>query len=150
MRHTLAGHASWARARWPEPSTPTDTGAANAICPRHHAARPAGTKIRDVAPVDQRRERAGLQVDQRDEIARAHTFGRVLCFRRAEFVGMIGGKQDAHPATAKAGGEARRNNGLARRLVAKDLLQKDDAVAIGQDPADGLVVMNTVMSSTSR
>ncbi len=103
-------------------------------------ARPAGTEIRDVAPVDQRRERAGLHVDQRGEIARAHAFDRVLCFRRAEFVGMIGGKQDAHPATAQAGGEARRNNGLARRLVAKDLLQKADAVAVGKDPANRLVV----------
>jgi hypothetical protein len=107
---------------------------------RHHAARPAGAEVGDVAPVDQRRERAGREVEQRDEIARTDAFDGVVGFGCAEPVGMIGGEQDAHPAATKAGGEARRNDGVARRFMAKDVFQESDAVAIAQDAADRMMI----------
>jgi hypothetical protein len=60
---------------------------------------------------------------------------------------MIGGEQDAHPATREAGGESRRDDGFARRFVAKDIFEQIDAVAIAQDAADRMI---TVTSTTPR
>jgi hypothetical protein len=107
---------------------------------RHHAAHPAGAEVGDVSPVDQRRERPGGEIDQRNEVARAHAFDGVIGLRCAEAVRMIGGEQDAHPAARKAGGEARRDEGLARRFMAKDFFQQSNAVAIGEDAADRMMI----------
>src|SRR5690348_17918204 len=53
---------------------------------------------------------------------------------------MIGGEQNAHPAAREAGGEARRDEGLARRFVAKDFFQQSNAVAIGEGAADRVMI----------